>query len=290
MNYQVQTTPSMGFVEAGKRYFNNATDFQGRARRSEYWMAVLYLMVVNMAFSFVTGLIAGLLGDVGAFIALAALFIWGLICLVASMSLCVRRLHDTGKSGWFYLLSLVPLGAIVLLVFFCMDSTEDNKWGPNPKIVKHTVPAENTAAQFAPPSLPPQPAAPEYDPTIYDPTPAPVAPPAPPVTPAPQMYGVLQMQSGPMAGKSFRVPAGRTVTVGRNPSVCELALSAYNVVSGTHCKIAFGNKTITIMDMNSTNGTFVNGIRLTPGKPVTVNDGATIQLANSTCTIRLRFE
>jgi len=138
----------------------------------------------------------------------------------------------------------------------------------------------------------PQPEPPAYEPTIFEPVPAPapVAPPVPVPPPAPQLYGVLQLHTGPMAGKTFRFPEGRTVTVGRNPSRCEVALPSYAVVSGTHCKIAFGKRTITIVDLNSTNGTFVNGIRLTPGKPVSVKEGATIQLANSTCAFKLRFE
>jgi len=298
MSYQTQTKPSVGFLEAGKLYVRNATNFSGRSRRSEYWMAVLFLLAVNLAGSFVMGLIIGLLGDVGSLIAGLVYLIWGVLCLVASLSLCVRRLHDTGRSGWWYLLSLVPFGSIVLLVWYCMDSTGDNQWGPNPKVVpfeqsvyEEFTPVIAPALQPAPQPAP-QPEPPAYEPTIFEPVPAPapVAPPVPVPPPAPQLYGVLQLHTGPMAGKTFRFPEGRTVTVGRNPSRCEVALPSYAVVSGTHCKIAFGKRTITIVDLNSTNGTFVNGIRLTPGKPVSVKEGATIQLANSTCAFKLRFE
>lgn len=287
-----QTTPPVGFVEAGKLYFNNATDFKGRARRSEYWMAVLFLSVVTIPGAFVLGLIGGLLGEtVGSLIIGLVSLVWGILCFVASLSLCIRRLHDTGRSGWWYLLGLIPIGSLVLLAFFCMDSVEDNQWGPNPKIVKQAEPALPPVSRPTP-QPEPQPVPPTYDPTVYEPirTPAPPAPPAPPVAPVSQLHGLLQLQTGPMAGKSFRIPAGRTVTIGRNPSKCELALPSYNVVSGTHCKIAFGNRTITILDLNSTNGTFVNGTRLTPGKAVTVREGATIQLANNTCVFQLRFE
>jgi uncharacterized membrane protein YhaH (DUF805 family) len=51
-----------------------------------------------------------------------------------SLAVTVRRLHDTGRSGWWYLISLVPFGGIVLLVFCCLDSTSGpNQFGPNPK-------------------------------------------------------------------------------------------------------------------------------------------------------------
>lgn len=294
-----QTTPSVGFVEAGKLYFQNATNFKGRARRSEYWMAILFLMAVNAAGAVALGLIMGLLGDVGTAIGGLIYLVWGIYCVVASLSLCVRRLHDIGKSGWWYLLCLVPFGSIVLIVFFCKDSEENNQWGPNPKMVPRE---KRTFDEFVsvvqplpqPAPLPPTPPAPTFDPTVYEPipspAPAPAPAPAPVFTPASQLQAVVQMQTGPMAGKSFRFSEGSTVTVGRNPSKCDLALPAYGVVSGTHCKIHFGNRVITIVDLNSTNGTFVNNIKLTPGKPGSIKERAVIQLANNTCTMKVWFE
>ena len=58
-----------------------------------------------------------------------------LIHLIPSLGLVVRRLHDVGKSGWFFLISLIPLvGAIWLLVLFCTEgNSEENKYGPSPK-------------------------------------------------------------------------------------------------------------------------------------------------------------
>ena len=58
----------------------------------------------------------------------------GLILFVPSLSVCVRRLHDTGRSGWWYLLILIPyVGGIALFIIFCLKSDDDNKYGPNPK-------------------------------------------------------------------------------------------------------------------------------------------------------------
>ncbi len=62
-------------------------------------------------------------------------FIYSLAVLLPSLAVGFRRLHDTGKSGWWLLIGLIPLiGSIILLVFFCQDSdANDNQYGPNPK-------------------------------------------------------------------------------------------------------------------------------------------------------------
>jgi len=60
--------------------------------------------------------------------------IFSLVLLIPSLSIGARRLHDIGRTGWWQLIGLIPLiGAIVLIVFFVLDSKEDNKYGPNPK-------------------------------------------------------------------------------------------------------------------------------------------------------------
>ena len=62
--------------------------------------------------------------------------IFALAMLVPSISIAARRLHDTGRSGWWQLISLIPLiGAIVLIVFLVQDSHEENQYGPNPKLI-----------------------------------------------------------------------------------------------------------------------------------------------------------
>lgn len=116
-------TQSVPFVDAVKLYFTRFTDFGTRSRRSEYWWVCL--------FNFIVGFIIGMIiPDLS--------WIWSLITLVPTLALCVRRLHDTGRSGWFYLLILIPLvGSIILIVFFCQDSAPDNRWGPNPKAPRY---------------------------------------------------------------------------------------------------------------------------------------------------------
>jgi len=101
-------------------------DFNGRARRKECWLFCLF----NFIFGFIAGLLDVLIG-ITIVTPLYALFV-----LVPGISVTVRRLHNVGKSGWFYFISIIPIiGAIWLFVLLCSDSQSvDNKWGLNPKI------------------------------------------------------------------------------------------------------------------------------------------------------------
>ena len=116
-----------------KEYFldvitNHFADFNGRARRKEYWMFFLCNFVVSL----VLGIVMGLISETAANV---VNILYSLVLLLPGLSIGVRRLHDTGKSGWFLLLGLIPIvGAIILIVFFCTDSQPgSNEYGPNPK-------------------------------------------------------------------------------------------------------------------------------------------------------------
>ena len=116
------------YVAVLQKYF----DFGGRARRAEYWNFVLFNMIASILLIVVdqvigtgslesgTGLLSG---------------IYTLAVLLPSLGVSVRRLHDTGRSGWWLLISLVPLvGLIVLLIFTISDSDAgSNQYGPSPK-------------------------------------------------------------------------------------------------------------------------------------------------------------
>ncbi len=109
-------------------------DFNGRARRKEYWMFVLFNMIFAifaMILDNVLGLTAGEL-PYGVFY-----FLYALVVLIPGLAVSVRRLHDIGKSGWMFLISLIPLiGGIWLLVLMVTDSnSSENEYGPNPKEV-----------------------------------------------------------------------------------------------------------------------------------------------------------
>ncbi len=117
------------FLDVIKKHY---ADFQGRASRSEYWYFVLFSFLISLAISIVTGIIGSILGtSVFSFLSV----IYSLAVLVPSVCLAIRRLHDSGKSGWFLLLGLIPfIGAIILIVLMVLDSEADrNQYGPNPK-------------------------------------------------------------------------------------------------------------------------------------------------------------
>jgi putative ABC transporter len=110
----------------------NYATFSGRARRKEYWMFFL----ISALISIVLTLLDILLGtysmeyEAGLFSGL-----YSLLILIPSIAVVVRRLHDTDRSGWWILISLIPLiGVIVLFVFICLDSQPGtNRFGANPK-------------------------------------------------------------------------------------------------------------------------------------------------------------
>lgn len=111
----------------------NYAKFDGRARRKEYWMfslfhfiAIILCLIVDDALNFISY-------DLGLGI-LSTIYI--LATFIPALAVTIRRLHDTGRSGWWYLIAFVPFGGFALLVLCCFDSqAEDNKYGPNPKVV-----------------------------------------------------------------------------------------------------------------------------------------------------------
>ena len=111
---------------------NNYVNFSGRARRSEYWYFILCYYIITILAVVIDNTL-GLANDLTGygFITLAVL----LGHILPSLSLVVRRLHDVGKSGWFYFIAFIPIiGGIWLLVLFCTEGTKgENKYGADPK-------------------------------------------------------------------------------------------------------------------------------------------------------------
>ncbi|WP_421381885.1 DUF805 domain-containing protein [Bacillus salacetis] len=108
------------------KVLRNYVNFSGRARRKEYWMFMLFNFIISIPLIAIETM-----ADLDEWLTT----LYSLLIFLPSFAVLVRRLHDTGRSGWWVLISLVPLvGAIVLLVFACLDSEDgQNKWGPNPK-------------------------------------------------------------------------------------------------------------------------------------------------------------
>lgn len=103
------------YLDVLKKY----TVFTGRARRQEFWLFALVSFVISFVLSFI--------GPLG--------YLYSLAVLLPCLALGARRLHDTGRSGWWQLIGIIPLvGIIVLIVFAVQDSQPgENQFGPNPK-------------------------------------------------------------------------------------------------------------------------------------------------------------
>ena len=105
--------------------------FTGRARRKEYWMFVLFNLIIAIVLGVIDNMMhtvtssgIGLLGG-----------LYALAVLLPGIGVSIRRLHDTGKSGWWMLLVFLPLvGGLILLILMVFDSQPgENQYGPNPK-------------------------------------------------------------------------------------------------------------------------------------------------------------
>jgi uncharacterized membrane protein YhaH (DUF805 family) len=114
------------YLDVLKKY----ATFSGRARRKEYWMYTLFNVVILLV---LLGIGVAAFGENGVWLYTVYLF----AVLIPTLAVTVRRLHDTGRSGWWYFISFVPLvGPIVLLVFTCLGGdAAPNKYGPDPKLI-----------------------------------------------------------------------------------------------------------------------------------------------------------
>ena len=97
----------MTFAESIRVCFAKYADFNGTASRSEFWWFMLFVFIVAVALNYISP-------TVGA--------IFGLAVLLPELAVGARRLHDTGRSGWWQLLLIVPFGIIVLIVFWVQES------------------------------------------------------------------------------------------------------------------------------------------------------------------------
>lgn len=107
--------------------------FSGRARRREFWLFALFTWIVSCVLQLLSIAVQDSV-VINALVAIVSL-LFSLFILIPGLALDVRRLHDTGRSGWWLLIALLPIiGAIVLLVFFCTAGTAgENEYGADPK-------------------------------------------------------------------------------------------------------------------------------------------------------------
>ena len=108
--------------------------FDGRARRKEYWMFVLFYAI----FGIVAVVLDNVFGTAGKDIGYGIIYgLYSLAMILPALGVAIRRLHDTGRSGWWLFISLIPIiGSIWLLVLLATDGQPgENKYGPNPKVI-----------------------------------------------------------------------------------------------------------------------------------------------------------
>ncbi len=127
--------------KAYAKYWKNFADFSGRTRRKDYWLALIATAII----SGVLGVVLSLTGNASVdpttglttynALGSAITSIWSLVNLVPGLAICVRRMHDVDKRGWFLLWELVPIvGAIVVFIKNVTAGTKgDNRFGKDPK-------------------------------------------------------------------------------------------------------------------------------------------------------------
>ena len=110
----------MNFTKSIEVCFNKFANFDGRASKSEFWWFQLFCIIVQIVGTFIDALLG-----------YAELFVWigYIIVLLPSLAVVARRLHDTGRSGWWQLLVLTIIGIIVLIVWWVADVGKKNKYG-----------------------------------------------------------------------------------------------------------------------------------------------------------------
>ena len=129
-------------IAAYKAMWQNIFNFKDRTSVKDYWLAFLANFVVSFTVGIVFAIliliwITALASDAKFFTVLLSIIIYVPLTVysvaagIAVIAAGVRRLHDAGFPGWMYLINFVPtVGQIALIVFWCLPSTEDTKYGP----------------------------------------------------------------------------------------------------------------------------------------------------------------
>lgn len=116
-----------GIIDWFKKGMRNYVNFSGRARRKEYWYFLLMQIILIIIAMVLDTIIFD--SEIGLFYLVVALGLF-----LPGVAVTIRRLHDTSHSGWWFLISLVPLIGIVLIVFLVRETKfETNQWGPPAK-------------------------------------------------------------------------------------------------------------------------------------------------------------
>jgi uncharacterized membrane protein YhaH (DUF805 family) len=122
----------VNFGEAVRTCWKKYGDFDGRARRSEFWWWVLFVSIVQVVAAVILTLVLVAFQNFGflQWLSVLVFMVIVLALILPSIAVSVRRLHDRDLSGWWYLLGFVPFGGIVLFVWYVLPGTAgDNRFG-----------------------------------------------------------------------------------------------------------------------------------------------------------------
>ena len=117
------------YIAVAKKYMV----FTGRSRRTEYWTFTLINLAISLILSVLGAILGSIISILGTLVGIISL-VFSLALLLPWIAVGIRRLHDTGRSGWWLLIGLVPLVGLVLIYFLVLDSQPgSNQYGSNPK-------------------------------------------------------------------------------------------------------------------------------------------------------------
>lgn len=194
--------------------FKNYANFNGRARRKEYW----YFVLLDVIISFLSAFIVRIFPPIG----LSCMLIWWVATFLPRLAVTWRRLHDIGRSGMWFLLSVTGIGSIVLLIWCAEDSVPgDNIYGPNPKGIGSFSNSKNSSVVLA-----------------------------------------VECINGPMQGQTYRV--GHGLTFGTDVQSAVRFPIGTPGVSRNHCEIRWQNGSPVLIDVGSTYGTYIAGVKKLP--------------------------
>lgn len=128
-------TKSIGFADAIRICVKEKyAHFEGRATRSEYWYFYLFVLITSVIGQ-TAATVMSFVSEDAAMKIWILYFIFGLAIFLPQLGVTIRRLHDTGKSGWYWLIVLIPIAGIFIFIAQLIkpSSPEDNKYGPAPK-------------------------------------------------------------------------------------------------------------------------------------------------------------
>ena len=115
----------MSFTSAISVCFSKYFTFSGRAQRSEYWYFYLFIVIISIVTTVIDSMMGVTMGEVGPVNTIAQLLI-----LIPMFAAGCRRLHDIGKSGWWWLIMLTGIGVFVLIYWWCKEGNQEaNQYG-----------------------------------------------------------------------------------------------------------------------------------------------------------------